>query len=97
MTNEEMLTRELQHLVKLSATHPNWASYAIWKAEQYQRRWPALYAELPGLLANQESGLSKSSGSAEVRAAAGTDGWDLATRRRSPTPTGRGILGLCNE
>lgn len=61
MTNEEMLTRELQHLVKLSATHPNWASYAIWKAEEYARRWPALYAELPGLL-KQASSVTEASG-----------------------------------
>ena len=44
------LQAELDHLVRLSALHPNWAEYATWKAGDLALRMPNRWGWLPEAL-----------------------------------------------
>jgi hypothetical protein len=49
MTN---LQTEVEHLVRLAQTHPNWAEYATWKANTLAQKRPKEHGDLPMLLSN---------------------------------------------
>jgi len=46
------MNRELEHLIRLSETHPNWAAYAMWKAQALAHKYPLEHNSLPLLLSN---------------------------------------------
>ena len=46
------MTRELEHLIRMSETHPNWAEYAWRKAEALAQMRPREFGDLPLLLSN---------------------------------------------
>jgi hypothetical protein len=46
------MTAELEHLIRLSETHPNWAEYATWKANALAQKRPREHGDLPMLLSN---------------------------------------------
>lgn len=49
MTNAQT---ELEHLTRLSQTHPNWAEYARWKANALAQKRPREHGDLPMLLSS---------------------------------------------
>lgn len=53
---------ELEHLIRMSETHPNWAEYAMWKAQALAHKYPLEHKEMPLLLANALLERSKASG-----------------------------------
>ncbi|MGJ7512365.1 hypothetical protein [Variovorax sp. GT1P44] len=51
MTLEPNQKAELDHLVRICSTHPNWAEYARWKAKYRAAKEPQYWGWLPEALA----------------------------------------------